>query len=136
MLDKIIIRLMLVVLIVFVLLAVFYQRPDSTKQQRADYLPDEGFVAKRETGQFLFNQNCISCHGKALEGTNSGPPLIHAYYKPEHHGDLSIYLAVYQGVTQHHWQFGNMPAMKHLSAEDAGHLLVFIREEQKRAGLF
>jgi len=133
--DKIVIRAAVMVLLVFILVAIFYERPvDSSK--RAAYLPAEGFVGNEDIGQPLFQQHCSACHGQQLEGSATGPSLLHPYYKPDHHGDLSIYLAVYQGVVQHHWQFGNMPAQKQLSAEDAGHLLRYIRSEQKKAGLF
>ena len=135
MIDKIIIRVAVLVLVVFGLLAVFYERPAVTGK-RAAYLPAEGFVGDVTTGQRIFKQHCTTCHGQQLEGSDKGPSLLHPYYKPDHHGDISIYMAVYQGVHQHHWQFGNMPAQKQLTAEDAGHLLRYIRSEQKRAGLF
>lgn len=134
MIDKVIVRLAALVLVIFLLLAVFYQRPDNSK--RAPYLPDKDFVPDVMKGAQLFSTNCIQCHGKQLEGSASGPPLIHAYYHPDHHADLAFYLAVYQGVHQHHWQFGNMPAMKELTPDDAGHLLRFIRQKQQEAGLF
>lgn len=121
---------------VFVLVAIFYERPVEQEKRRAPYLPPENFVGKAKKGKQLFELNCVKCHGSDMKGTEQGPPLMHPYYRPDHHGDITIYLAVYQGVVQHHWQFGNMPAMKHLSAEEAGHLLVYIRAEQKAAGLF
>ena len=135
MIDKIIIRLAVLVLVVFVLVAIFYERP-AVKGKRAVYLPAEGFVGNAAAGQQVFQEHCVGCHGSQLEGSAEGPSLLHPYYKPEHHGDISVYLAVYQGVQQHHWQFGNMPAQKQLTPEDAGHLLSYIRAEQKRAGLF
>jgi len=134
MIDKIIARIAALVLVIFLLLAVFYQRPDNSK--RAPYLPAKDFVPDASTGEQLFSVNCIQCHGKRLEGGANGPPLIHAYYHPDHHADLTFYLAVYQGVHQHHWQFGNMPAMKQLTPDDAGHILRFIRQKQQEAGLF
>ena len=136
MIDKLIIRAMMLILVVFILLAILYERPGINANKRADYLPAKGFVGVVLKGSKLFSENCIQCHGISLQGTQKGPPLIHSYYRPEHHGDLAIYLAVYRGVSQHHWQFGDMPAMKQLTPEDAGHLLLFIRTEQKKAGLF
>jgi len=135
MIDKIIIRVAVLVLVIFALLAIFYERP-VVKGKRAAYLPAEGFVGNEVTGQRLFQQHCIACHGQQLEGSEKGPSLLHPYYKPDHHGDIAVYMAVSQGVIQHHWQFGNMPAQKQLTPEDAGHLLSYIRAEQKRAGLF
>lgn len=135
MVDKLIFRISVLILVAFLMVAILYERP-TEKGNRAKHLPASDFVGVLETGRQLFNKNCISCHGQALQGTNKGPSLLHAYYKPDHHGDLSVYLAVYQGVQQHHWQFGNMPPMKHLSPEDAGHLLKYIRQQQRKAGLF
>jgi len=135
MIDKIVVRLAVLVLVIFLLLAVFYQRPDNAAK-RAPYLPAEGFVADAGMGDRLFAKHCIQCHGQQMQGTANGPPLIHAYYHPDHHADLAFYLAVYQGVHQHHWQFGNMPAMKQLTPDDAGHLLLYIRQAQQEAGMF
>lgn len=133
--DKIIIRAALLLMIVFILIAVFYERPE-TSIKRASYLPEKGFVGNVVQGRSLFNKNCIQCHGQTLKGTAQGPSLLHPYYHPSHHADLTIYLAVYRGVQQHHWQFGDMPAFKNLSAESAAHLLVYIRQQQQQNGLF
>ena len=38
-------------------------------------------------GKQTFEENCASCHGNSGYGTKKGPPLMHAYYKPSHHGD-------------------------------------------------
>jgi len=135
MLDKIVLRGAALVLVLFILLAVFYERPEKIAK-KAEYLPDKSFVGNIKQGSRLFSEHCVSCHGVDLNGSTQGPPLVHAYYRPDHHSDLAFYLAVYQGVVQHHWHFGNMPAMKHLTPEDAGHLLSYIRNEQKKAGLF
>jgi len=59
-------------------------------------------------GQLLYEKYCSSCHGAKLTGTDKGPPLLHPYYKPSHHGDQSFYRAALQGVQQHHWEFDNM----------------------------
>lgn len=134
MVDRIIIRLMQLVLLVFILVAVFYQRPDNVK--RAGYLPPENFMADITAGQRLFQVHCINCHGDKLQGTEYGPSLLHAYYHPTHHADVAFYLAVSQGVQQHHWQFGNMPAMTMLNPEDAAHLVLYVRQQQRAAGLY
>jgi mono/diheme cytochrome c family protein len=44
-------------------------------------------------GQMLFEKNCSSCHGVDLNGSDKGPPLLHPYYIPSHHGDASFYNA-------------------------------------------
>lgn len=133
--DKIIIRGAVLLLLVFILLAIFYQRP-TVIAKRAAYLPQQGFIGNANIGRGLFKQHCIQCHGNALEGTELGPSLLHAYYHPDHHADVAFYLAVFRGVQQHHWQFGDMPAFKNLSAESADHLLKYIRQQQRQNGLF
>lgn len=86
-------------------------------------------------GEELFANNCAQCHGGQLQGTELGPPLVHEYYVPSHHGDVAFQAAVQQGVQQHHWEFGPMPAMPALSAEDVGDIVAFVRAEQRAAGL-
>ncbi|RLA39089.1 MAG: cytochrome c, partial [Gammaproteobacteria bacterium] len=56
-----------------------------------------------------FQTFCSECHGEWAEGSDKGPPLLHPYYKSSHHSDDAFYRAASQGVTAHHWRFGNMP---------------------------
>jgi mono/diheme cytochrome c family protein len=133
--DKVIIRVGLLLLGVFIILAVFYERPKDSRG-RAAYLPEKGFIGNVNVGRVLFNQNCIQCHGNTLKGTNKGPSLLHRYYHPDHHADVAFYLAIFRGVQQHHWQFGDMPAFNSLSPESADHLLKYIRQQQRQNGLF
>ena len=56
-------------------------------------------------GVKLYRQNCSSCHGRSLEGTKQGPPLLHPFYKASHHDDSAFYRAALKGVKAHHWQF-------------------------------
>ncbi len=86
-------------------------------------------------GSLLFSENCADCHGENASGTENGPPLIHKYYEPNHHGDGAFYLAVRQGVRAHHWQFGNMPPVEGLEEEDIGHIVAFVREVQRANGI-
>lgn len=98
-------------------------------------IPPKGFVANLEQGKTLFAKNCALCHGQTALGTNQGPPLIHKVYRPDHHADLAFYMAVKNGTQQHHWQFGNMPPIKGVTPEDAGHIVAYVRSLQRQAGL-
>ena len=62
-------------------------------------------------GEKLFIANCSRCHGENASGTAQGPPLVDRIYEPGHHSNASFVIAVARGVRQHHWQFGNMPAV-------------------------
>ena len=92
--------------------------------------------AELQTGQTSFNQNCSQCHGVALEGTDFGPPLNHLYYVPSHHSDTAFYRAIYMGVQQHHWAFGNMSKIEGLSPDQAKELVGFVRWAQQTLGLY
>ena len=87
-------------------------------------------------GQLIYEKYCSSCHGLRLEGTNQGPPLIHPFYKPSHHGDDSFYRAVLKGVRQHHWKFGDMPAVEGMTPGKVDSLLPYVRYYQQQKGLY
>jgi mono/diheme cytochrome c family protein len=97
-------------------------------------LPPKGFVADPARVAALFQKHCIECHGRDARGTGRGPSLLHPGYRPEHHSDLAFYIAIQQGVGQHHWSFGDMKAVPALSPEEAGHVIGWIRSEQRKAG--
>ncbi len=99
-------------------------------------MPPQGFKADTSIGKELYLQHCAQCHGRGMQGSKQGPPLLHKIYHPNHHADLAFYLASRNGVTQHHWQFGNMPKMPVITAEKMGHIIAYIRMEQRKAGLF
>lgn len=99
--------------------------------QFADVAPRAGDA---DRGAALFRDHCSDCHGRGLRGSDRGPPLLHPHYRPEHHADLAIRLALRNGVVQHHWHFGNMPPVPAV-ADEAEHLVAFIRREQRGAGL-
>ena len=87
-------------------------------------------------GQLLYEKYCSSCHGLALDGSEQGPPLVHDFYKPSHHGDKSFYRAVLQGVRQHHWNFGDMPPVQGMTQGKMDKVLPFIRYYQQQKGLY
>ena len=88
-----------------------------------------------QAGQKLFAANCASCHGADAGGTGQGPPLIHIYYEPNHHPDAAFYSAAAIGVRQHHWKFGNMPAVKTVSQDDVTKIIAFVRAVQRENGI-
>jgi len=87
-------------------------------------------------GHSNFNQHCAACHGKALEGSDNGPPLMHGYYNPSHHSDTAFYRAMIRGVPQHHWNFGDMPPVPGIKTNEAEAVVRFIRWAQKAMGLY
>ena len=98
-------------------------------------IPAEGFETDTAEGQALFVAHCAVCHGTEALGTDRGPPLIHRVYEPSHHSDLAFYRAIALGVHQHHWQFGDMPPVPAVSGEDAAHIIAWIRQRQRAAGI-
>ena len=67
--------------------------------------------ADGRAGQVAFQRHCASCHGDVAQGTATGPPLVHAIYRPGHHADVAFELAVRHGSRVHHWRFGDMPPL-------------------------
>jgi cytochrome c2 len=87
-------------------------------------------------GQMLYEKYCSSCHGLQLNGSDQGPPLIHPFYKPSHHGDKSFYRAALQGVKQHHWEFGDMSAVVGMTPKKMDSLVPYVRYYQQKMKLF
>ena len=87
-------------------------------------------------GQLLYEKYCSTCHGLQLEGSKQGPPLIHPYYKPSHHGDNAFYRAALEGVRQHHWEFGDMPAVEGMTPGKMDSVVPYVRYYQQQKGLY
>jgi mono/diheme cytochrome c family protein len=87
-------------------------------------------------GQVLYESSCASCHGKQLTGTDKGPPLLHAYYKPSHHSDQTFYRAALKGVKAHHWGFGDMPSVPGMTEVKVKRIVPYIRFYQQHKKLF
>ncbi|MEZ5219756.1 MAG: c-type cytochrome [Ilumatobacteraceae bacterium] len=85
-------------------------------------------------GAEVYQQGCASCHGADLRGTDKGPSHLSIVYEPNHHSDDSFRSAIANGAPQHHWPFGDMPAVEGLSAEEVEAVIAFIRSEQQRLG--
>jgi mono/diheme cytochrome c family protein len=87
-------------------------------------------------GQRAFDATCADCHGTHATGRMGfGPPLVHKIYEPGHHGDMSFYLAVQNGVRAHHWRFGDMPAQTGLTRADVAGIVAYVRELQRANGI-
>ncbi len=82
----------------------------------------------------MFNGTCAACHGQNLLGTAKGPPLLHAFYKPGHHGDRIFVNAVQNGSPQHHWNFGDMLPQPHITNDELVRVISYVREVQRANG--
>ncbi len=85
-------------------------------------------------GAELYDTNCASCHGADLGGTDRGPSHLSIVYESNHHGDDAFRSAIENGAPQHHWRFGNMPAIDGLDDADVDAIIQHIRSEQERQG--
>jgi mono/diheme cytochrome c family protein len=85
-------------------------------------------------GAEVYANNCASCHGADLRGTDKGPSQLSIVYEPNHHPDDAYRSAIANGAPQHHWTFGNMPPVEGLSGEEVEAVIAFIRAEQERQG--
>jgi len=111
------------------------EQPNPEQLRQQQHLPGADFVANTQQGEDLFRKNCANCHGDAATGTNQGPPLVHKVYNPGHHADLAFHRAAKNGVKQHHWHFGDMPPIPAVSPQQVGHIIAYVRREQRRAGI-
>ncbi|MBL4740609.1 MAG: cytochrome c [Sneathiella sp.] len=105
----------------------------NTDQKLSIKMPELSETA--QAGARAFGQSCAACHGKDAGGTDQGPPLIHPIYNPGHHSDQSFFLAAQNGVRAHHWNFGNMPALRHVSPRVISDIVAYIREVQRANGI-
>lgn len=94
-----------------------------------------GLSAQARQGEIAFNARCALCHGVGAVGTTLGPPLAHRIYEPGHHQDFAFRNAIRNGVTAHHWQFGNMPPVPGVSDDDVEAIICYVRELQRAAGI-
>lgn len=85
-------------------------------------------------GDELYQSNCASCHGADLRGTELGPSHLSVVYEPNHHGDAAFYLAVRNGVPQHHWPFGDMAPVEGLADPEIAAIVAYVRESQRING--
>lgn len=87
-------------------------------------------------GKGLFEKHCSSCHGNGGFGVDKkGPPLMHKYYEPSHHGDASFYRASLNGVKAHHWNFGDMKPVPRITRRDVSKIVSYVRWLQRENGI-
>lgn len=106
----------------------------SSSVLRAEYTPPPPDILLK--GASIFNAHCAKCHGDGGSGTDKGPPLVNKIYHPNHHADITFYWAVERGVRAHHWNFGDMTKIDGVSKDDTGLVIRYIRDLQKRAGIY
>jgi mono/diheme cytochrome c family protein len=97
--------------------------------------PPDQIPAEFAAGAEAFSAHCASCHGELARGTEVGPPLVHPYYVPSHHGDAAFRFAVERGVAAHHWRFGDMPAQPQVTRQELDAIVPFVRWLQREAGI-
>jgi mono/diheme cytochrome c family protein len=86
-------------------------------------------------GRTLYESSCAACHGMDLKGTDGGPSFLNTIYAPNHHPDEAFHRAAKDGVQQHHWSFGDMPAQPRFSEADINAIIAYVRSEQREAGI-
>jgi mono/diheme cytochrome c family protein len=91
--------------------------------------------AELAEGERLFDDNCARCHGTLAAGTDTGPPLVHTVYEPNHHADIAFQRAVALGVPAHHWRFGSMPPVPGVDEAAVERITAYVRWLQRKAGI-
>ncbi|NNL98805.1 MAG: cytochrome c [Acidimicrobiia bacterium] len=87
-----------------------------------------------QTGSEAYGAYCAACHGSDLRGTDQGPSFLSEVYEPNHHADIAFLFAAQRGVSSHHWQFGDMPAVDGVTSEEIEAIVAFVRESQRLEG--
>ncbi len=90
---------------------------------------------KAQAGRVSFNGTCAACHGQDGQGGKGGPPLIYPIYRPGHHADGAIRVAIKFGVKRHHWKFGTMPPQSKIGNDEIPGIIAFLRETQSANGV-
>lgn len=91
-------------------------------------------TASDDLGAIVYANNCASCHGADLRGTDEGPSQLSIVYEPNHHPDAAYRTAIANGTPQHHWNFGDMPPVEGLSDSEVEAVIGWVRSEQQRQG--
>lgn len=91
-------------------------------------------LAEDAGGATVYEALCASCHGTDLRGTDKGPSQLSIVYEPGHHGDEAYRSSIRNGAVQHHWGFGDMPAVVNITDEQIEAVISYIRGEQQRLG--
>lgn len=85
-------------------------------------------------GKLAYDKFCAECHGASGTGSNKGPPFLHRYYLPGHHGDQAFHVAATRGVRAHHWGFGDMPPVEGVTEQHVDMIVEYVRALQKTNG--
>lgn len=97
--------------------------------------PPAEIPAEMASAAQAFVANCASCHGEFARGSETGPPLVHPFYVPSHHGDAAFRFAVERGVAAHHWRFGDMPPQPQVQEPELEGIIAYVRWLQREAGI-
>lgn len=108
---------------------------DAAPARPADEIVEPDLTDLAAMGKTAFNGICAACHGERAAGTENGPPLVHSLYRPGHHPDESFLNAARNGVTAHHWRFGDMPPVKGVTNAEVKTIIRYIREVQNANGV-
>lgn len=57
-------------------------------------------------------------------------------YEPGHHADGAFFLAAARGVRQHHWSFGDMPAVPDVTPQEVAAIIAYVRALQRANGIY
>lgn len=112
------------------------QEDEGATSAIAEVVLPEALSTNAQIGKTAFEAKCAACHGiNAVGQAEIAPPLVHKIYEPSHHGDEAFQRAVSGGVRQHHWSFGNMPAIEGLTRGDVAMIIAYVRELQQANGI-
>ena len=87
------------------------------------------------SGQESFQNRCAVCHGQQAQGSATGPPLVNRLYEIGHHPNFSFHNAVNNGVTAHHWNFGDMPPIPNVDTPEIEAIICHVRDLQRAEGI-
>jgi mono/diheme cytochrome c family protein len=113
--------------------AVLWRPTSSAQVAKPVIVPQLSMRAK--IGKEFYDTTCAACHGVDAAGTENGPPFVHPTYNPGHHADEAFYRAVRQGVSAHHWRFGDMPPQPDVTDQQVGGIINYVRELQRANGI-
>lgn len=109
--------------------------PDQSSRTQSPSVIVPELTADAKIGETFFNAKCASCHGVNGTGTDKGPPFLHKFYEPNHHGDEAFQRAAKVGVQAHHWNFGNMPPVAGVTRAEVSKIIIYIRTIQAANGI-
>ena len=94
----------------------FHDAPASAKSMKNPY---EGQAAAVDAGKTLYARNCLSCHGKALQGTGNVPSLVDGKLKGVTQGEVFWFIT--KGSTDN-----GMPAWAFLPEQSRWQIVSYV----------